>query len=143
MNEGTLTPPRPPGKEHRRFRRLLPVGASLMLRPTGLLSAFSANIARGIMNICEGGLAAVVTRRCAVGEILKADVVFGPYREGFEVQLRVRHVEPCQNTPGCFIVGGEFVDAPAVLRVCVRSVIHQTLVRAMQRRKAGVAFAPA
>ena len=125
-----LSKPPTCGKEQRRHRRFLPLGCGLSLKQTGFIGAFAPNLSRGLMNLSEGGVAAVVTKRLAIGETLKAHIILGPYQEGFDLLLKVRRIEPCQNTPGCFIVGCEFEGVPPVLRVLIRSTLYKTMAQA-------------
>lgn len=106
----------PSGGEDRRAvsRYVPPYQAGLVLRLPGLFGLCRGNLVQFWVEVSEGGLRAIVTRKLSRGDVLRARLSL-PARS-FGVDVEVRHVSESRRSPGAFLAGFRFVDpAPEFL----------------------------
>jgi hypothetical protein len=114
--EGPLSkddvPPITQEREERRGygRYVPPFQAELSLRMAGLPGLLIGNMVRFWLEISEGGVRAIVSRKLAPRRVLKARIFHKSSGRSFDVGVSVRHVSQSHKYPGAFVVGFRFVE---------------------------------
>jgi rhodanese-related sulfurtransferase len=111
------------GAERRKHARVPPLECRLTLKRAGWLAFLRPNLCARWLDVSEGGLGVLATCELTVGSVLRARLTNPGYGEAFDVLVVVRHVRPSGADEGRYVVGLEFVEPSALMRMCIRGLV--------------------
>jgi hypothetical protein len=105
------------GGERRACSRYVPpFQAKLILRLPGLSGIFLGNLVKFWVEVSEGGLRVIVSRKLSRGDVLRARFSLLAEPRFFSLEVQVRHVSESHRYQGAFLAGFRFIDpAPEFL----------------------------
>ncbi|HLY08773.1 MAG TPA: hypothetical protein VKW04_05620 [Planctomycetota bacterium] len=94
----------------------------LILRFSGIRGLLQENLLVTWLDVSEGGLRAMVRRRCEEGDCLSARILHRPQKRAYKTAFLIRHAEPSRRREAVWVVGGEFDQPPSGLGAWIREI---------------------
>lgn len=108
------------GERRDASRYVPPFEAALVLRLPGFFGFFRGNLVQFWVDVSEGGLRAIVSRKLSRGDVLCARLSLPAQHRSFSIDVQVRHVSESRRSQGAFLAGFRFIDPAPEFRPWVR-----------------------